>query len=41
MASTAGMSNILDEFRAFFGIQDMPFSLVPNTEYYVGIGNIS
>jgi len=37
MASTAGMSNILDEFRAFFGIQDMPFSLVPNTQYYVGI----
>ncbi|MEH6346539.1 MAG: AAA family ATPase [Bermanella sp.] len=37
MESTVGMSTILDEFRAFFGIQDMPFSLVPNTQYYVGI----
>ncbi len=31
------MNHVIDEFRAFFGIQDMPFSLVPNTRYYVAL----
>lgn len=31
------MSQVLDDFRDFFDLQDMPFSLLPNTEYYVAL----
>ena len=32
-----GMSHVMDEFRVFFGVKEMPFSLVPNTQYYVAL----
>lgn len=34
---SASMDRIIDEFRNFYGIQEMPFSLVPNTQFYVGL----
>jgi len=32
-----GMRQVIAEFRSFFGITDMPFSLVPNTQYFVSL----
>ncbi len=37
MENNQTMNHVIDEFRAFFGVQDMPFSLVPNTRYYVAL----
>jgi MSHA biogenesis protein MshM len=37
MENKMAMSQVLDEFRSFFGMQELPFSLVPNTQYYVGL----
>lgn len=34
---TQGMSQVMNEFRLFFGVKEMPFSLVPNTQYYVAL----
>lgn len=34
---SASMDRIIDEFRNFYGIHEMPFSLVPNTQFYVGL----
>ena len=31
------MKIILEEFRRFFNLHDMPFSLLPNTHYYVDL----
>lgn len=33
----SSMNHVLDEFRHFYGVQEMPFSLVPNTQYYVAL----
>lgn len=32
-----GMHQVMDHFRGFFGVTEMPFSLVPNTQYYVAL----
>lgn len=37
MENKIAMSQVLDEFRSFFGMQELPFSLVPNTQYYVAL----
>lgn len=37
MENKMAMSQVLDEFRSFFGMQELPFSLVPNTQYYVAL----
>ncbi len=37
MEASQSMVHIMDEFRSFYGINDMPFSLVPNTQYYVAL----
>ncbi len=37
MENKVAMSQVLDEFRSFFGMQELPFSLVPNTQYYVAL----
>lgn len=31
------MEGIIDDFRLFFGVNDMPFSLVPNTHFYLAL----
>jgi MSHA biogenesis protein MshM len=31
------MSAIIDDFRAFYGVSEMPFSLVPNTHFYLAL----
>ncbi|MFT6152914.1 MAG: MSHA biogenesis protein MshM [Bermanella sp.] len=31
------MGDIIDDFRAFYGIAEMPFSLVPNTNFYLAL----
>ncbi len=37
MDNRSGMRQVIAEFRSFFGITDMPFSLVPNTQYFVSL----
>ncbi len=34
---SSNMSQVIDGFRLFFGMREMPFSLVPNTEYFVNL----
>jgi len=31
------MNGIIDDFRSFFGVNDMPFSIVPNTSFYLAL----
>jgi MSHA biogenesis protein MshM len=31
------MGAIIDDFRAFYGVSEMPFSLVPNTHFYLAL----
>ena len=31
------MGGIIDDFRAFYGVNEMPFSLVPNTQFYLAL----
>jgi MSHA biogenesis protein MshM len=31
------MGVIIDDFRAFYGVSEMPFSLVPNTQFYLAL----
>jgi MSHA biogenesis protein MshM len=31
------MGKIIDDFRAFYGVSEMPFSLVPNTHFYLAL----
>ena len=31
------LNMIIDDCRSFFGVRDMPFSLVPNTQYYLAL----
>ena len=31
------MQKVIDDFRSFFGIKEMPFSLVPNTQFFVAL----
>ena len=35
METNGTMSRILNDFRAFFGMRELPFSLVPNTQFFV------
>ncbi|GAA6134674.1 AAA family ATPase [Oceaniserpentilla sp. 4NH20-0058] len=35
--STATMGAILEDFKDFFNIREMPFSLLPNTQFYVAL----
>lgn len=35
--SETSMGQVLEDFRLFFDLQDMPFSLLPNTEFYVAL----
>ncbi len=37
MDNRVAMRQVIEEFRSFFGITDMPFSLVPNTQYFVAL----
>lgn len=37
MNSVHPMGRIVDEFKGFYGVHDMPFSLVPNTDYFVAL----
>jgi len=37
MENRNGMRQVIAEFRSFFGLTDMPFSLVPNTQYFVSL----
>ena len=31
------MGGIIDDFQAFYGVTEMPFSLVPNTQFYLAL----
>lgn len=31
------MNQVIDEFQHFYGVREMPFALVPNTEYFVNL----
>lgn len=31
------MNQVIDDFQRFYGVEEMPFSLVPNTNYYVNL----
>lgn len=31
------MDKVIGDFHEFYGLREMPFALVPNTEYYVGL----
>lgn len=31
------MGAIIDDFRSFYGVSEMPFSLVPNTQFYLAL----
>lgn len=35
--TTTSMGSIFEEFKAFYRIKEMPFSLLPNTQYYVAL----
>ena len=37
MDNRHAMKQVIEEFRAFFGIKELPFSLVPNTQYFVSL----
>jgi len=37
MDNRHAMKQVIEEFRSFFGIKELPFSLVPNTQYFVSL----
>lgn len=37
MESNVNMNQVIDDFQHFYGVSEMPFSLVPNTEFYVNL----
>lgn len=37
MDNNVNMNQVIDDFQSFYGVQEMPFSLVPNTDYYVNL----
>lgn len=37
MENSVNMNQVITDFRQFYGVDDLPFSLVPNTDFYVNL----
>lgn len=37
MENSVNMNQVISEFQHFYGVEEMPFALVPNTDFYVNL----